>query len=83
MVCSYGASILAGMASRSRWVALGLSTAAVAGLTAGMAATAEPQKPPPQPVAADPEVATSLPGAAEPADNPFAGQVSITQTGAS
>jgi hypothetical protein len=73
------------MASRSRWVALGMSAGAVAGLVAGMAATARPQvttAPPPPPTVTD-EPTVTLPGGAEPAESPFAGRPSITQTGAS
>ncbi len=74
------------MASRSRWVALGLSAGAVVGLATGMVVTARPQVAPAPPasppvVAGDP--VTTRPGAAEPAENPFAGRPSITQTGAS
>ena len=71
------------MASRSRWVALGLSAGAVVGLTTGMAVTAGPQVVAPAPVLDPGSTVTTLPGAAEPADNPFAGRASITQTGAS
>lgn len=74
------------MASRSRWVALGLSTGAVAGLVAGMAATARPQAATPPPAAVTTDTGPTTvppPGAAVPAGNPFAGRPSITQTGAS
>jgi len=69
-------------ATRSRLVALGLSVGAVAGLVAGMAATATPQPVAVQPPAADPGDDLG-PVAAEPAGSPFEGQRSMTQSGAS
>jgi hypothetical protein len=74
-------------ARRSRLVVLGLSAATLVGLVAGMAATARSQAgTPPTRVPTVGSPVTTLanePETAEPAGSPFAGQRSITQTGAS
>ncbi|HJV08404.1 MAG TPA: hypothetical protein VJ653_01950 [Acidimicrobiales bacterium] len=64
------------MARRSRLIALGLSVGAFAGLVAGMRA----EKPP---AATTTSLAPAEPESAVPPAASFAGQRSITQTGAS